>query len=83
MMNGIGGGVIYNAGGPSGDIKEKKDNPPTTPTDLVPPPMTTVNGNPSTPAPSQQSNGQGPSTPSYTPGPGGGSNSFYGKMGGI
>lgn len=80
MMNGIPGGVIYNAGGPSNDIKEKKDNPPTTPTDSLP---TTVNGNPSTPAPSQQPNGQGPTTPSYTPGPGGGSNSFYGKMGGI
>ena len=77
MTNGIGGGVIYNSGG-STDSKDKKDNTPTTPTEASPP----TNGGPSTPAP-QQLNGQGPTTPSYTPGPGGGSNSFYGKMGGI
>ena len=76
MTNGIGGGVIYNSGG-STDSKDK-DNTPTTPTETSPP----TNGGPSTPAP-QQLNGQGPTTPSYTPGPGGGSNSFYGKMGGI
>ena len=78
MTNGIGGGVIYNSGG-SNDAKDRKDNAPTTPTDTAMP----TNGGPSTPAPNQQPNGQGHLTPSYTPGPGGGSNSFYGKMGGI